>query len=92
MRLVSCFFLALAACTQFPALDGTIAPEQLNGPYPEVAPLTPLIAQARSDGFGAANVDTALSPRLASLRARAAGLRGPVIPPAERARMIAAMR
>lgn len=84
-----CLFV-LTACTEFPALEGTIAPAQANAPYPDLVPLAPLIAQANAGSAAqdsAQNAQAALDPRLAALRARAARLRGPVIPPAQAARM-----
>ncbi len=92
MRLVPLFLIVLTACTEFPALDGTIDPALRDAPYPALVPLSPLVAQANAADRGAANVETALTPRLASLRARAARLRGPVIPPAARARMLRGVR
>lgn len=84
--------LTLASCTEFPALDGTIDPGLANAPYPALVPLGPVLAQAGEGASGAALVEQALPPRLASLRARANGLRGPVIAPAARARMLRGVR
>ena len=81
----------LGACTQFPELDGTVAPTDADAPAPDLVPLAPLLAQANqgSDTASAAqSAQTALTPRLAALRARADRLRGPVIPAAIRARML----
>lgn len=82
----------LAACTEFPALEGTIDPSLANAPYPSLVPLGPVLAQAGASDRGAALVEQALSPRLTNLRARADGLRGPVIPAAARARMLRGVR
>ena len=92
MRLAPLFLITIAACTEFPALDGTIPPRDANAPFPALVPLAPLVAQANAADRGAADVETALTPRLAALRARAARLRGPVIPPAVRARMVRGVR
>lgn len=92
MRAPFLLLIALAACTEFPALEGTVAPASANAQAPELVPLAPLLAQANATDRGAAEVETALSPRLANLRARAARLRGPVIPPAARARMLRGVR
>lgn len=89
-----CLF-ALSACTEFPALEGTIAPAQTNAPYPDLVPLSPLIAQANAGNAaqdGAQSAQSALEPRLAALRARAARLRGPVIPASQRARLLRGVR
>ena len=91
MRAVFILLIGLAACTEFPALDGTVPPAAANGP-PDLVPLAPLLAQANATDRGAADVQSALTPRLANLRARAARLRGPVIPPAARARMLRGVR
>ncbi len=94
MRLALAFAVlaSLASCAEFPALEGTISPEQANAPYPALVPLTPLIAQVGASQSGAENTQSELAPRVAALRARAADLRGPVIPPAERARMLRGVR
>jgi hypothetical protein len=92
MRLVFPLLLALSACSQFPELDGTIAPDQSNTPFPDLVPLAPLIAQAGVTNTAGATAAAGLSPRLANLRARAARLRGPVIPAPIRTRMLRGVR
>lgn len=81
-----------SACTQFPELDRAIGADVANAPPPALVPLAPLIAQANAADRGAAEVQTALSPRLSSLRNRAARLRGPVIPQPVRNRMLRGIR
>ena len=92
MRLLLPCLLLLAACTEFPALEGTVPPAQANAPFPALVPLAPLVAQAETPQTDAAGAEAALAPRLSALRARAARLRGPVIPPAQRARMLRGLR
>ncbi|MGJ8611479.1 MAG: hypothetical protein ACSHWY_10305 [Octadecabacter sp.] len=92
MRLAILLCLSLAACAEFPELDGTITPEQASGDFPALVPLAPLLARADASDNGAALIETALSPRIANLRTRAAGLRGPVIPAPARARMLRGVR
>ncbi|WP_281983330.1 hypothetical protein [Thalassorhabdomicrobium marinisediminis] len=87
MRLAIALCLTLAACAEFPALEGRVSPAVANAPPPELVPLGPLLARADAAERGAATVPAALSGRIAALRARADRLRGPVIPPATRARM-----
>lgn len=84
--------LGLAGCTDFPALDGTISPALQNAPYPDLVPLSPIVAQAGAADYGGASAAADLAPRLAALRARAAGLRGPVIPAPTRSRMLRGLR
>lgn len=83
-----CLTLSLCACAQFPALDGTIDPPLANADYPELVPLGPLLAQASGSGSDGTQIQQALAPRLANLRNRAQGLRGPVLTPAMRARLL----
>ena len=86
------FCLGLTACAEFPQLDGTIAPEHSGADFPDLIPLAPLVAQASSANGTAITANADLSPRLASLAARANRLRGPVIPTAERTRMLRGIR
>lgn len=88
MRLIVTALLTLASCTQFPELDATIAQDQANAPVPALVPLGPVIAAARTTADREAQIQPELNSRLAKLRARAARLRGPVITPADRARMM----
>ncbi|WP_299724669.1 hypothetical protein [uncultured Tateyamaria sp.] len=65
--------LALAACTQFPDLDGTVPPNLENADFPDFVP------SAQLGAGGATRTDpeettTALDARIAALRARAAAL------------------
>jgi hypothetical protein len=87
---------ALAAgCSSFPALDARTSRAAAQAPYPSLLPLDRLLAAA-APRAGAA--DPAIDPaagvaaRAAGLRARAAALRArPVIEPAARARLVAAL-
>ncbi|WP_299042894.1 hypothetical protein [uncultured Tateyamaria sp.] len=81
-----CF--SLAACTQFPDLDGTVPPSVEAADFPALLPLEPLMARAApivSDPVETANT---LERRIAALRARARALqRRDIVDPATRARM-----
>ncbi|WP_156799280.1 hypothetical protein [Oceanicola granulosus] len=84
--------LALAACAEFPELDGRVTPAAAAAPYPDLVPLPPLLAAA--DALGAAPdlsapARAAADTRAAELRARAAALRPPVVDPDARARLAA---
>lgn len=92
MRIAATLLISLAACTTFPELDGTLPANQSYDTAPDLIPLAPLVEQARAATYGAAEAETSLTARLANLRARAAGLRGPVIPPSQRARMQRSVR
>ena len=89
-RTIGVIFVLTVGCTQFPALDGTIDAAARAAPIPALQPLAPLLAQAdatqANSQITAASV-AALDDRIAALRARAAGLRGPVIERATLARM-----
>lgn len=79
-----------AACTQFPALDGSVTPELRDAAYPDIVPLGSLLAQAdaaRGAPRAGPAVQDALEDRVARLRARAERLRGPVIEAPIKARM-----
>lgn len=76
----------LAGCAPAPDLGGTIPPELEAAPYPRLLPLEPILAASRDSAI-APDVEAGLDARAARLRARAAGLRGPVIEPPLRARM-----
>lgn len=81
--------LMLVGCTTFPQLEGTIPPAQSNASFPELVPLTPIIAQSVAP---ARTVPALPTGRIAGLRARAAALRGPVIAPPLRNRMLRGLR
>ncbi len=69
MRIAIVMICGLTACTQFPALDGTISDAARDAPYPQLTPIP---------SFPQSNVDTAeneLQARLAVLNARAERLR-----------------
>ncbi|MDT8856538.1 hypothetical protein RNZ50_16220 [Paracoccaceae bacterium Fryx2] len=80
-RLFPLIPLALAACTSFPALEGTLSPD---GVTPALLPMDQLLAQGVA--VNVAN-GAALVARAAALRARAAAMRGPVHDPATRDRL-----
>jgi len=67
-------FLALAACTQFPELEGTISPDLENADYPDLVPLEPLLARAAPAIADPVETTKALDTRVAALRARANAL------------------
>ncbi len=82
---------ALAACAQFPALEGRVSAVDRAAPFPILVPLGPLIALAGGDA-GTMPAAAGLEGRIAALNARAAALRGDIIDPATRARMQAGVR
>ncbi len=77
--------VALVACSPLP--DTGIAPSTVRGPAPQILPLDQILATAPPEGAAVGNLAT----RAAALRARAGGLRGPVIDPATAARLDAAI-
>lgn len=92
MRLAFVFLTTFAACTEFPALEGTLPPSHIGAAPPQLIPLSALLAQAAAYDHGGATAETDLAPRLSNLRARAARLRGPVISPPARSRMLRGVR
>ncbi|KPP85044.1 MAG: hypothetical protein HLUCCA08_11745 [Rhodobacteraceae bacterium HLUCCA08] len=82
---------ALAGCADLPALEGRVSADIAAAPYPAITPLGPILARADALAVSGRASPAALAPveaRLAALRARADALRGPVIPPAQRARLL----
>ena len=79
--------LVLAACLA----PSDLPPRQHShlGDSPGLVPTSGIIARA-ADGPHTARLQAAPEARIAGLRARAAALRGPVIPPDQRARMLGA--
>lgn len=91
--LVLCTTLAaLAACAEFPALEGRVTPAVADLPPPALVPLGPVLSRATTATQTTAATPADLSARVAALRSRAARLRGPVIPAATRARMLRGVR
>lgn len=78
--------ISLAGCTQFPGIDEMSATR--SGPAPTLVPIDTLLAAADAPTPARA---TDLAERAARLKARAALMRGPVLDPATRARLAAAM-
>ncbi|MBU2959609.1 hypothetical protein KO516_01965 [Citreicella sp. C3M06] len=77
--------VALAGCTAFPDLDRARTAETRWAPYPDLLPLEQL-----TDGPSPmvdAQMRVGLESRAEALRARAAGLSGPVVPAPVRSRM-----
>ncbi|MBY5932039.1 hypothetical protein KUV51_03425 [Tateyamaria omphalii] len=81
-------FVALAACTQFPALDDAVSPDVAGSDFPALVPLEPLLAgTAPIVGDPVATTEN-LEARIAALRARARALQQrPVVDAATRTRM-----
>lgn len=92
-RVLLCLFVsALAACTQFPELEGTISPEAADAAYPELLPLEPILAQANGSSIDPTAEQGAIQGRVASLRARADRLRGSVLTGQEKRRLEQGLR
>ncbi|MEO0401784.1 MAG: hypothetical protein AAF214_05365 [Pseudomonadota bacterium] len=80
--------LALTACTQFPTLEGTVAPDLKNAEFPELVPLTQLQTAAAPVVSDPAATTQTLQTRVTALRARAARLqRRAIVDPATRRRL-----
>lgn len=87
------FFIALATlagCAEFPDFDDRITGSAQNADYPTLQPLDPLIASATaletSGQITTASV-ASFDNRVAALRTKANGLRGPIIDATTRTRM-----
>ena len=76
---------AVAGCARFPALDSLVTAADRAAPFPALIPLDQLLGAADRLGDGAPPM--AQSGQIAALNARAARLRGPVIPPDRLARL-----
>ncbi len=57
--------IAQASCTQYPELEGTVAPELENAAYPDLLPLEPILAQAGKSGVDPVQAQAGLGGRLA---------------------------
>ena len=78
--------MALGGCATPPDLGNTVPPELEAAPYPRLLPLEQILADSAT-AEATPELEAALEARAAVLRARAAGLRGPVIEPPLRSRM-----
>jgi hypothetical protein len=85
-------FLGLLNCGTIPELGSTQAAAARAAPYPDLVPLDTLInaAETIQPQITPASIITTNS-RISQLRARAAGLRGPVVDRATRMQMRAAI-
>ncbi|SHJ15200.1 hypothetical protein [Wenxinia saemankumensis] len=84
-RLAPLPVLLLCACAAAPGIEARLPGVAEVGPPPALAPLGPILAAA--DRPGAADPAPALSGRIGALNARAAALRGPVLPAPAAARI-----
>ncbi len=83
--------LLIAGCTPFPELAARISPEARRAPYPALLPMDELL-ERRETGRLAPGAADEMEARIARLRARARALAArPVLTPAERARLEAAL-
>lgn len=84
--------LTLTACTQFPELEGTVAPDVEAADFPALIPLDPLMATTAPVVSDPVQTTQTLQARVAALRARARTLqRRSIVDPATRARLQAAL-
>lgn len=80
--------LALLGCTQFPELEGTVAPDVETAAYPDLVPLGPLLANSAPVVEDPVATTDALESRVTALRARAGALqRGTIVDSATRTRL-----
>ncbi len=93
MRAATVFLcLALTACTQFPELDGTVAPDVENADFPALVPLEPLLAANAPVIANPEQTTQTLEARVAALRARAGALqRRAIVDPGTRQRLRASL-
>lgn len=90
MRLLPLILLTLLpACAEFPAVAARVPEVERQGEPPPLVPIASILSQARGPGVAQAaeRQGQSVLGRVAALRARAAGLRGPVLSPANRARL-----
>lgn len=79
--------IALAACAAFPALDGVETPAAARADYPQLVPLTGLLAGVTTGTRIDPTLSSDLAARATRLRARAAAMRRSAVSPAEVARL-----
>ncbi len=92
-RLLPFLLPALAACAGMPALDGPDSPfpDAPGAGWPELIELDPMLLEARQIPTAETAEIARLARRAARLRRRARALERPVIEPAARLRMQAAL-
>jgi hypothetical protein len=78
--------LGLGACADVPVLEDRIDQAARDAPFPALINIDPLLAEANA-APPAAQITSNVNAQIASLRARANRLRGPVIAAPDRARM-----
>ncbi len=90
---ITALFLLLVACTPFPDPGGRLsaARNEGAGEAPALIPVGELLARADRIAVSEA-IPRTIAARVASLQARAARLRGPVVDGATRARMARGVR
>lgn len=93
---LSVIFICVAifsGCTTFPDLDDAVSARAKRADYPSLQPIDALFARFDTNGSRDIEAETqSLTARVASLKARAAQLRRPVINSGDRRRMAAAVK
>ncbi|MEX0367669.1 MAG: hypothetical protein AB3N22_16490 [Ruegeria sp.] len=79
--------IALAGCTQVPALDERLTPDLRNAPYPRLIPLDDALGPPHNPQQEASELEDQLTARRDQLAARARLLQTPVVDDAARDRL-----
>lgn len=89
VRLVFACALAMSAvaCTQFPALDGTVPASAEAAAFPALVPLEPLLANIDATSTDTQATTGAINSRVSRLKSRAERLRRGVVDSQTRSRM-----
>lgn len=88
MRLTAlAMILTLSACTQFPELDNAVSTSAQDAEFPDLVPVSGLLAQTVPQNDTPESTVNTLNARVAALRNRANRLRGTVVDPTTRKRM-----
>ncbi|WP_298971322.1 hypothetical protein [uncultured Roseobacter sp.] len=79
--------LSLAGCVQFPEIDDATGQVAEQADYPDLVPLEPVLGALPTTTGDSDETQAQLEARVSGLKARANGLRGPVLSDGDRARL-----
>ncbi len=74
-RPILVLLMALAGCAPPPEVEAALGPEPESSGYPELLPISEVLAEVPAEDGAPETADAAMAARIAALKARAAALK-----------------